>query len=142
MALNRRALIAKLATTLGEITGLMTVVRTYADVDMTLYNEAELPLANVVEPAEEVFENESTQRSMMSLSLRVRIWFVTWGINPTSTYENLVKAIRDKIGEHFTLDQTATKCQVDSVSGISGEMPLYYFDVVLETRYHLNEKNT
>ncbi len=142
MALNRRALIAKLATTLGEITGLVTVVRTYADVDMTLYNEAELPLANIVEPAEEVFENESTQRSMMSLSLRVRIWFVTWGINPTSTYENLVKAIRDKIGEHFTLDQTATKCQVDGVSGISGEMPLYYFDVVLETRYHLNEKNT
>ena len=141
MSLNRRAAIAGIATILDEITNL-TVVRTYGDVDMSLYNEADLPLANVVEPAEDIFENESTQRSMMSIDTRVRVYFVTWGINPSATYESLVKAIRDKIGEHFTLDQTATKCQVESISGISGEMPLYYFDVTLEVRYHLNEKST
>jgi hypothetical protein len=142
MALQRRALIAKLAEIIDEITAIKTVVRTYTDVDMTLYNEVDLPLADIVEPAEEVFENESTQRSMMSLPLRMRVLFITWGVVPSSTYESLVKAIRDKIGEHFTLDQTATKCQVNSVSGIGGEMPLYYFDVMLETRYHLNEKET
>lgn len=142
MAQNRRDLVAGIATVLGEVTELKTVVRSYVDVDATQYAEAAYPLAAVIDPPEDVFEDETSRHAVMDLTVRVNVMFVAWGASPSATYEALVKAVRDKIGAHFTLHDKAIKCQVDAVSEVKGEMPLYNFDITLNARYHLNEQST
>jgi len=84
----------------------------------------------------------TSQRSMMSLTAKLMVYFVDWAIDPDATkYEDLVKKIRNKIGDNFTLNDTATECRVIGISIILGTMPVYSFLIDLETRYYLNEKN-
>lgn len=142
MSLNRRAALAQLATNLGAVAEVMTVVRHYAELDITQYTEAELPLIGIKEPGESPDEEMTSMRAVMNLETKLRVYFVCWGINPTATYETLVKAIRDKIGSDFTLTLTATKSLVTDISEIDGEMPLYFFDMDISIKYYLNQQAT
>ena len=129
---------------LEEISEVETVARTYfgTDFDITQYSTADLPIIVISEPAEETFEEMTSQRSMMSLTAKLMVYFVDWAIDPDATkYEDLVKKIRNKIGDNFTLNDTATECRVIGISIILGTMPVYSFLIDLETRYYLNEKN-
>jgi len=145
MAHNRRAVLAALKTVLGEITEIKTVVRVYltAEFDITQYAQVDLPLIVIPEPKEDTDTEGTSQMSMMALETRLMIFFLDWAIDPDDIkYEALVKKIRDKIGAKFTLNGTAEECRVDSVSVISGILPVYDFFMDLEMKYYLNEMNT
>jgi len=140
---ERENVLAALKTVLEEITEIKTVVRVYlSEFDITQFSQAELPLVAIPEPSEETDEESTSQRSMMALATRLLVYIIDWAIDPDSTkYDALVKKIRDKIGDNFTLNDTTTECRVASVSAIMGTMPVYDFTVDLEMKYYLNEKD-
>jgi len=141
---NRRDVLAELKTVLEEITEIKTVVRTYLETefDITQHAMAELPLIAIPEPVEETEEEGTSQRSMMALLTKLIVYFLHWGVSPDVTYETLVKKIRDKIGNNFTLNEKATESRVTSVSSVLGIMPVYNFVAELELRYYLDETVT
>lgn len=142
---NRRDVLSQLKTVLATVSGVVNVVRTYleADFDITQYAIADLPLIAIAEPAEETEQEMTSQRSVMTLVVRLKIFFVDWAIDPDATkYEALIKNIRDKIGANFTLNDTATEARIMSVTSVLGTMPVYNFVMDLEVRYYLNEQVT
>ena len=142
---NRRDVLAELKIVLEEISEIKTVVRTYLETefDVTQYAQAELPLVAIPEPVEETDEEMTSQRSMMSLGTKLIIYFQDWDIVPDATiYEALIKLIRDKIGDNFTLNDKATEARIMSVSSVLGTMPVYNFVMELEMKYYLNEQVT
>ena len=140
--LNRRDLLSTLKTALESVSGVTSVVRSYADIDILIYKSTELPLINVVEPLEDNFGEETARHSMQFLDLKLKVWFVSWAEVPTSTYETLMKNIRDKLGAEFTLSQTATACWITSIEKLEGEMPVYNFEMSLRAKYHLDQQST
>lgn len=141
MADNRRDILSNLATVV-DITEVTTVVRSYVAVDILNYKEAELPLINIIEPAEDTDQDMTSHRQIMSLEVALRVWFVSWAEIPTGTYETLVKEIRDAIGANFNLDDALDAVWIDSISIVEGELPVYHFDMSLLTRYYLDAQNT
>lgn len=142
---DRRTVLSTLATKMGEIAEISTVVRAYleTDFDITQYAMSDLPLMVIPEPAEETEEEMTSQRTIMSLLVKEVIYFLDWAIDPDATlYETLIKKIRDKIGANFKLDGAATETRVMSVSSVLGTMPVYNFVIDLEVRYYLNEQAT
>lgn len=140
-SLNRRDALSNLATILATTTGITTVVRTYGDIDITKYSSTQLPLIEVQEPEETPDEEMTSMKQIAFLDLILKVWFVTWGMAPTSTYEDFVKAIRNKIGANFKLNDTATGCWVISVTKVEGEMPLFHFNISLRLKYYLDLTN-
>lgn len=141
MLQNRRDILANLKTALTAVTELKTVVRTYGGVDIGEYLETDLPLADIVEPEEDP-QDLTGQRQMIFIDTRVVVYFVHWGVAPNATYETLMKKIRNKIGDSFTLTETATGCWVVSVSKVTGNFPLFSFELGLKIKYYLEEKDT
>jgi len=141
MAENRRELLAYLATLLGTVAGVITVVRTFIEIDITNYNEAELPLIAIKEPRETPKTEMTSMRAMQDLEIQLKVFFVVWGQNPTDAYETLMKNIRNKLGNDFTLGGYANKTLVKDVSSVFGEMPLYYFLMDLDSEYYLDQKS-
>lgn len=142
---NRREVLLALKTILEEISEVETVVRTYLETefDITQYATDELPLVAIPEPLEETDEEMTSQRSMMALGTKLIVYFVDWAIDPDATiYEALIKLIRDKIGDNFTLNDKATEARINSVSPVLGTMPVYNFVMELEMKYYLNEQVT
>lgn len=142
---NRRSVLAALKIILEEISEIKTVVRTYLETefDITQYEQADLPLVAIPEPAEETDEEMTSQKSMMSLGTKLVVYFVDWAIDPDATiYEALIRLIRDKIGGNFTLNDKATEARVMSVSSVLGTMPVYNFVMELEMKYYLDEQVT
>ena len=142
MADNRRDVLSGLETIIDEISEVTTVVRSYREVDILNYKEAELPLVNIIEPDEDTYQDMTSNRAIMSLGVMVKVWFVSWAEVPTSTYETLMKKIRDKIGANFTLDDTVDAAWIDSVTAIEGEMPVYNYGISMQIRYYLNATAT
>jgi len=147
---NRRDVLAALKTILEEISEIKKVVRVYleAEFDPTQYAQADLPLIAIPEPAEETDEEMTSQKSMMALATKLRVYFIDWAVDPDATkYEALVKKIRDKIGANFTLEDesgndTATEARIMSVSSVLGTMPIYNFVAEMEMKYYLDETAT
>jgi len=140
---NRRTVLAKLAVKMAEVDEIKKVIRVYVkNFDLTQFTQAQLPLLAIIEPAEETDDEMTSQKSLMALATQFSIHFLHWGITPDSTYETLVKAIRDKVGANFDLDGVVTEARVSDLSVIGGEMPLYNFDMDLEMKYYLDEMVT
>jgi len=142
MQLNRRDLLSQLATTLVTTSGVTTVVRCYEELDMLNYTEAQLPLIEILEPAENVGQQLVSRRQMIAVRAELKVHFVSWAETPTSTYETLMKNIRNKIAESFTLNQKATGVWVTSIGPIQGVLPVYWFMMGLVTKYYLDEQDT
>lgn len=143
MAENRRTLLANLVIAMAAVSGVNTVVRHYSEeLDITQYTEVSLPLIAIKEPTEEPEEEMTSMRAMMWLSLNLKVYFVHWGISPDSTYETLMKRIRDKIGGDPNLNSSSVFTYVGEVSEIGGNLPLYTFTLTLMSRYYLNQQDT
>jgi thioester reductase-like protein len=142
MSQNRRTILSNLTTALGNVTGVTTVVRTITEIDITQYTESQLPLINVREPEENTEDEMTSMKSMMNLEILTTVFFIRWGMDPDSTYETLVKNIRNQIGANFTLNGSCTGTWVTDVSLVTGEMPLFRFDVILRCEYYLDLKST
>jgi ERCC4-related helicase len=152
MAFNRRDILSNLKTILEGVTGITTVVRSYGlnavearaneGMDISQYASTDLPLIDINEPMESADEELTSRRSVMFLETYLRVWFVDWNDQPQTTYETLMKRIRDAIGNNFTVNSTATACWVISVSAISGELPLFYYDIGLRLKYYLDQTAT
>jgi len=139
---NRGDVLNQLEVVLNELSEVKTVVRVLlSDFDVTQYAMNQLPLVAISEPAEGTFEEMIGQKSVMELATKLSIYFLHWGISPDAAYKALIKAIRDKLGANFTLNETAIECRVAGVSIILGTMPVYNFTIELETRYYLDETN-
>ena len=140
---NRRNILAELKTVLEEITEVKTVVRSHMDIDIAQYASANLPLINILEPSESA-EAELTDRRATQLleGPQLRVHFVEWAEVPSTAYETLVKAIRDKIGGNFKLNNKVIACWVKSISRTDGLMPLYFFNIELRLMYCLNQIDT
>ena len=143
MTENRRDILAELKTVLEEITVVKTVVRSHMFIDITQYASAQLPLINMLEPSESA-EQELTDRRATQLleGPQLRVHFVEWAEIPSAAYEALVKAIRDKIGVKFKLNNKAIACWVKTISKTDGLMPVYFFDIELRLMYCLNQQDT
>lgn len=152
MAQNRRDVLSSLKTILEGISGIETVVRSYISqvhvdvptegLDISLYSSSDLPLIEVMDPDEETYQELTSHRAMMQLFVKLRVWFVDWNIDVQSAYETIMKNIRDGIGDEFKVDNKAVECRVDNISAPSGSLPVRNFQMDLELRYYLNEKNT
>jgi len=142
MAENRRDVLSGLETIIDAISEVTTTVRTYAPVDILNYKEAEMPLVNIIEPGEDTYQDMTSHRAIMSLGVVLKVWFVSWAEVPTSTYETLMKEIRDAIGANFTLGGAVDAAWVDGVTEISGEMPVYNYGISMQVRYYLNAAAT
>jgi len=140
---NRRALLTQLAAnlTLGLISEVVTVVRSYMPLEISNYASTDLPLIEIQEMDEEIAEDMISQRQMRSIDIVLRVWFVSWAETPAAAYETLMKNIRNTIAADFTLSGKATECRVGSVSKPAGEMPLYSFEIGLRVHYYLDEKD-
>lgn len=140
--LNRRDALAGLKTTLEELAPatIITVVRTYTEIDITEYNRADLPLIEIQEPEEDADTEMTGQRSIQNLMVKLKVWFFDWAVDPDATiYEALMKAIRDKIGANFKVGNTVIACWVGRISKIGGEMPVWNFETDLVMKYYLNQ---
>lgn len=144
MALNRRDILAQLETILGTTTGIQTVVRSYGEegIDITQYAEADLPLIDIIEPAEDNDEEMTSRRSVQFLDTVLRVHFVDWNDDVQSTYETHVKNIRDKLGAGFKVNDTATACWVVAISRVLGEVPVWFLEMELRVKYYLDQQNT
>jgi len=144
MALNRRDILSGLETLLATVTGITTVVRSYGDegIDITQYTQANLPLIDLIEPAEENDEEMTSHRSIQFLDTVLRLYFVDWNDDVQSTYETFVKNLRDKVGGDFRVDGTATACWITDISKVLGEVPLWNIDFDLRVKYYLNQQIT
>ena len=78
----------------------------------------------------------------MLLYVELKVWFVSWAESSADAYETLMKGIRDKIGANFTLDDTVDAAWIDSVTEISGEMPVYNYGISMQIRYYLDATST
>ncbi len=139
---NRRLVLEELKTQLEAVSGVTTVVRSYGDLDITNYAEAELPLIEIPEPNEPTYTEMTSQRNLMQLEVVLKVWFVDWYTTTQASYETLMKNIRDKIGAKFRLENDAIQCRVDSILKVEGELPLWNYGVVLELKYYLNALST
>lgn len=81
-------------------------------------------------------------RAMMWLEIRLKVYFIDWELVVGSTYETLLKNIRDKIGSDPRLNSTSVFTYVRGISEIAGEMPLYTFTMDLACRYYLDQTAT
>jgi len=144
MAQNRRSVLTAFAALMDAISQVTTVVRSYAPINIGQRTQAELPLINIMEPAEEPEEHLTSMREMAWLNLNMRLYFLHFEETPDAAYGGLVKAIRDKIGNNFRVSNTATSALVDSISAIGegSEMPLYWMDFEVAIKYYLDEKVT
>ena len=142
MAENRRDVLSGLETIISEITSVTTVVRSYKAIDITNYKEADLPLINIIEPAEDTHQDMTSHRAIMLLDVELKVWFVSWAESSADAYETLMKGIRDKIGANFTLDDTVDAAWIDSVTEISGEMPVYSYGISMQIHYYLDATST
>lgn len=145
MTENRRDLLAALAAAVAndQITEVVTVVRHYAEeFDITQYGEVDLPLIAIKEPIEVPEEECTSMRAMMWLETTLKVYFVHWGISPNSTYETLMKKIRDKIGGDPRLNTQSVFTYVRGISEIEGQMPLFSFTIDLACRYYLDQTST
>lgn len=141
---NRRAILSALETILKTVSGITTVVRSYGEegIDITQYAEAELPLIDLNEPAEENDDEMTSRRSIQFMDTVLKVYFVDWNDAVQSTYETFVKNIRDKVGANFTVNQTATGCWVTDVSQVKGELPLWHIEFDLRVKYYLDQQAT
>ncbi len=140
---NRRLILAKLAVEMGTVVGINTAIRVYTKTfDLTQFTQAQLPLLAIIEPAEETDDELTSQRSLMALIAQMSLHFLHWGITPNATFETIIKAIRDKIGDDFDLGGLITEVRIDTLSTIGGAMPLFNVDIDLEMKYYLNEMDT
>jgi len=145
MSENRRSVLSNLATIMGTVTGVVTVARSTMPIDILNYKEAELPLLNIVEPEEDTWTDSTSQRAVMVLEVSLQVWFVHWGEDPLAspnTYQSIMKAIRDKIGANFTLNNSASGVWVIKVSKIAGEFPVYSYGIDLRLKYYLDQQRT
>lgn len=144
MALNRRDILAELETILGTISGITTVVRSYnkEGIDITQYADSDLPLIDLIEPAESNDEEMTSRRSIQFLEIVLRVYFVDWNDKIQSTYEAYIKNIRDKIGLEFKVNNTVTACWIIDISKVAGEVPVWYLDITLNVKYYLNQLST
>ena len=141
MAQNRRDLLAGLKTLMGTVTGVVTVERSYGELDITVYASTDLPLVEIEEPEEDTDQEMTSHRTLMAVLVKLRVWFVDWNTDTQASYETLMKNIRDKIGGDFKLGDTTIESRVDSISPVEGILPVRNFQVVLELKYYLNEQN-
>lgn len=141
MAQHRDDILAALATLMSTISGVNTVARTYMNIDITQYTESQLPLIEIKEPEESSKVNLVNMRQLMDLGVELRVFFVSWGEIPTSTYETLIKNIRDAIGNDFTLSGNIVACYVTEIGSIEGRVPVYNFEITLQMEYYLSQKN-
>jgi hypothetical protein len=142
MQQTRDAIFADIASLLGTLTTTFkTVIRTHTPLDISLYHSWNLPLVEVREPAEKEHTSLTSMRQEMELDSVLRVYFVQWGVTPDATYTAMVKAIRNLFGAHFTLDCTAVGAWITSVGPITGEMPLYTFEMNLQIRYYLDAQD-
>ena len=149
--LNRRDILSSLKTILESVDGIITVVRSYGinttktraneGIDITQYSSTDLPLIDMNEPPEPTDEESTARHSVMLLDIELRVWFVDWTDQPQSSYETLMKNIRNKIGDNFKVNNTATACWVTDISDIKGELPLFYYDITLRVKYYLDQRN-
>ena len=139
MKLNRRDIGSNVASVLQALTEVKNVVRSNARLDISNYYETDLPLIEIKEAAETPDVELTSQRQMSFLDLTLRVYFVEWGEFPNSTYETLIKKIRNIIGNNFTLNETANGAWVVGVGEIQGAMPLYYLDLDCRVKYYLEQ---
>lgn len=137
MLLNRRDIGSNVKTVLDAVSEVKTVVRTNARIDIANYYSSDLPLVEIME-ADESPDVELTGRRQMSfLDLTLRVYFLEWGEFPNTTYETLIKKIRNAIGNNFNLNDTANGAWVVGVGEIQGTMPLYSLDIKVRVKYYL-----
>lgn len=143
MSENRRDVLANLKTALEAVPGVTTVVRTYTPLDLpALYSESDLPLIELQEP-DESDENEMTgRRAIAFLAVEAIVHFVDWDGTPDSTYETLMKNIRDAIGNDFNLNGKSVATWITGVTKIDGELPLYFYGLTFNCEYYLNQLST
>jgi len=133
--------LGQLKTTLSAVTGINSVVRSYTELDIKQYSEAELPLIEIVEPSEDPDRELTSQHSLVFFDTKLKIWFVDWNDQPQIIYETIMKRIRDTIGGVFTMECKANACYVTSVAKLEGSVPLYSYEMDLRTKIYLNQKN-
>jgi hypothetical protein len=124
------------------ISEVKTVVRSKASVDITNYCYSQLPLVDIIEARETPSPELTSMRQMSFLDLVLRVYFIEWAEWPGTEYENLVKKIRDAIGNNFTLDGAANAAWVVEVSEVTGVMPLYHLDIRVRVKYYLELEDT
>ena len=142
MPTKRKNILAELATFLATVTGVETVVRTYTEIDITKYTASQLPLIELLEPAEMNDEELTGRRSIAQLETILKVWFVDWNDTPQATYETLVANIRNKIGDEFRVNNNAIACWVVGVTELDGELPVWNFKIGLKLLYSLNQLAT
>jgi hypothetical protein len=140
--MNRRDLLAALQTLLTSVTGVTTVVRTHTAIDLTQYLSTQLPMVEIIEPAENTDQELTGRRQMVAFDLSLNVHFLVWGNSPVTAYETLVKNIRDKIGSDFCLGGKATGVWVTATRAPEGEYPLFKFVIDLTAKYYLDETST
>jgi len=139
--MNRRISLAGLASVVAEIPEIITVVRTYKEIDITQYLAAELPLVEIREPEEVPVAELTGQRALQSLEVTLKVWFVNWGDNPLAAYEELMRLLRNKIGANFTLAGETCATWITRISPIDGTMPVFWYEMGLTMHYYLNQKD-
>lgn len=143
MSENRRDLLANLKIALEAVTGVTTVVRHYAEeLDVSKYKERDMPLIAIHEPSEAAEEELTSMRAMMWLEVSLKVYFMDWELVVGSTYETLLKNIRDAIGADPRLNSSTVFTYVGDISAVIGEMPLYSFTIELKSRYYLDQTST
>lgn len=142
MAQHRNDVLDGLKTLISDVSGVTTVVRTYGDIDIAQYSSTDLPLVSIKEPEEDTYEELTSRRSMMLLVTKLVVWFVDWNLDIKSTYETLMKNIRDKIGSDFTISGNAVEVRVNSITEIDGNLPVWNFGLELELKYYIDEQHT
>jgi hypothetical protein len=137
--MNRRDILEELAKVVATVSGVKTTARSSTALDIRRWKRSELPLVEIVEPSEEIESDLLSRRSIQNLSTSLKIYFVEWSESPSSAYEALVKAIRNKLGEEFRLSGCTVAVWVGEVTEISGSMPLYNVSLALRLKYYLNQ---
>ena len=125
MTENRRDVLSNLATALGTVSGVNTVIRHYAEVlDVSKYKESEMALIAIHEPSEIAEEELVSMRAMQWLEINLTVYFMDWELFVGTTYETLLKNIRDKIGSDPRINSSSVFTYVGAISVVGGELKM------------------
>ncbi len=129
---TRNTILTNISNVISGITSIKTVVCSNGNVNIETYKSASLPLVQIIFNREAPLY-ETSHHALWEISFELTC-YVLGDIGDTDSVENIVKDIKNAIGENQTMNQTCIITEIASVN-IVGDFPLWRVIFDMRSKY-------
>lgn len=91
--------------------------------------------------ADEDYDYKPALRSMNKISFDLYIYVIEWSKTDTSTEENILKIVRNKLGNDIRVNNTCVDLSVSSIVKLEVEYPLVCYKLNIKCKYEESISN-